>query len=147
MAKWFYVLKHVCQRLSLVSFSLKQCHVIFYHEESWLMQYDPVWLLRMLPEILQLVNEISSFLEVIYKKGVLKIFTKFKNKYNSSHLEVLCQKDVFKNYGKFAGKHLCWSPFLIKLSTWRPAALFERDFSTGVFALCETCKIFRRAFL
>ena len=31
------------------------------------------------------------------------------------------------------GKHLCWSLFLMKLQTWRPATLLKRDFNTIVF--------------
>ena len=38
---------------------------------------------------------------------------------------------VLKNFTIFAGKHLCWSLFLIKLQ--RPATLLKRDSGTGVF--------------
>ena len=37
-------------------------------------------------------------------------------------------------------KHMCWSLFLKKLQTFRPATLLKRDLSTGVF-LCMV-KIF-----
>ena len=33
----------------------------------------------------------------------------------------------------FTGKHLCWSLFLIKMQTFRPATLSKRDSITGVF--------------
>ena len=31
------------------------------------------------------------------------------------------KKAVLKNFAKFTAKHLCWSPFLIKLQDWRMA--------------------------
>ena len=49
-------------------------------------------------------------------------------------------------FAKFAGKQLCWSFFLIKL-TARPATSLELNSSEGVPAFCEFCKIFRRTFL
>ena len=33
-------------------------------------------------------------------------------------VEVSCKKAVLKDFINFIGKHLCWSPFLIKLQAW-----------------------------
>ena len=40
------------------------------------------FLLYLVVEILQLVHEISSFPEVLYKRGILKNFTKLTDKHN-----------------------------------------------------------------
>ena len=57
--------------------------------------------------------------------------------------EVFYEKAVLKIFAIFTGKHLCWSPFLIKLQTFSPATLLKRNcsratlfkkyFSTGLF--------------
>ena len=47
--------------------------------------------------------------------------------------EVLRKEAVLKNLANFAGKHLCWSLFLIKLLARRSATLFKRDPNTGAF--------------
>ena len=39
--------------------------------------------------------------------------------------EVFFEKGVLKNFENFAGKHLYWSPFLIKLQAFRPATLLK----------------------
>ena len=52
---------------------------------------------------------------------------------------------VLLNCAVFKGKHLCWSHFLIKLQTCRPATLLKRNTNTGVF--CNIVKFFRIAFL
>ena len=40
---------------------------------------------------------------------------------------------VLKNFTNFAGKHLCWSLFLIMLQLRRPATPLKRHSNTGVF--------------
>ena len=50
-------------------------------------------------EIRQLVNEISSFPEVLYKRGDLKKFSKFTDKHKQSARGVL-SKDVLKIFAK-----------------------------------------------
>ena len=42
---------------------------------------------------------------------------------------------VVRNVANFAGKHLCWSLILTKLTIWRSATLLKRDSSKGVFML------------
>ena len=41
------------------------------------------------------------------------------------------EKAALKKLAVFAGKHLCWSLFLIKLQACGPATLLNRDSSTG----------------
>ena len=86
------------------------------------------FLLCMLAEIVQLLLEISSFPEVLYKNGILKNFSNLQVNTRSSHQEVFCQKGFHKNCAKFTGKHLCrslffkvtgWKPETIKSSHWR----------------------------
>ena len=50
----------------------------------------------LLVEILQLVREISSFSEVLCKRGVLKNFQNPQINLRSSHPEVFCQKMFLK---------------------------------------------------
>ena len=63
-------------------------------------------------EILQLLHEISSFSEVLYKRGVLKNFSKFSDKHKKQSFGGFLSKDVFKNFAKFTEKaSLPASPF------------------------------------
>ena len=52
----------------------------------------------------------------------------------SSRPELFCKKGVLRNFPKLTGKHLRRSVFLKKFLSQRPAALFKRDSSTGVFS-------------
>ena len=45
----------------------------------------------------------------------------------SSRSQMFFKIGILKNFAIITGKHLCWSPFLIKLHTWRSAALLNRD--------------------
>ena len=56
----------------------------------------------------------------------------------SNRPEAFCENGVIKNFATFAGKHLCWSLFLIILS-------YQRETPTQVFS-CENCKIFKTSF-
>ena len=59
------------------------------------------FLLYLLVGILQLVHEMSSFPEVLYKRGVLKNFSKFSDKHKEqSSVEVFCQKMFLKIFVK-----------------------------------------------
>ena len=65
-----------------------------------------------------------------------KIFTKLvpsQTPSRSSHRRCSVEKGVLKNLRNFTGKHLCWSLFLIKLQTFRPATLLRRETKTGFF--------------
>ena len=46
------------------------------------------FLLYLVVEILQLVNEISSFQEVLYKRNVLKTFAKFTDKHKKQQKNI-----------------------------------------------------------
>ena len=63
--------------------------------------------LYLVVEILQLVHEISSFLEVLYKGGDLNIFLKFTDKHKKQSSGGVLSKDVLKDYTKFTEKGLC----------------------------------------
>ena len=69
-------------------------------------------LLYVVVEIRQLVNEISSFLEVLYKKGHLKNFAKFTDKHKKQSSGGVLSKDVLENFAKFTDKYLCPSLLL-----------------------------------
>ena len=60
-------------------------------------------------EILQLELEISSYLEVLYKKSFLENFSKFTGKHKK-------QSDALKNFAKFTEEHLCRSLFFNKVA-------------------------------
>ena len=47
-------------------------------------------------EILQLVHEISSFPDVLYKRGDLKNFSKFSDKHRKQSSDMFCQKKFLK---------------------------------------------------
>ena len=69
------------------------------------------FLLYLVVKILQLVYEINSFPEVLYKISDLKNFSKLQVKTRSSHPEKdVLQKDILKNFAKITEKRLFWSP-------------------------------------
>ena len=51
----------------------------------------------------------------------------------SSRRRCSVKKGALKNLWNFTVKHLCWSLFLIKLQTFRPATILRRDSSTDFF--------------
>ena len=65
-------------------------------------------------EILQLAHKIACFPETLYKRGVLKNFSKFSDKHKKESFRGVLSKGVLKNFANVAGKYLCWSLFLIK---------------------------------
>ena len=65
---------------------------------------EPLSLLYVVLEILQFVHEISSFPEVIYKRGVLKNFSKFSDKQKKQSSGSVLSKYVYKNVAKFIEK-------------------------------------------
>ena len=54
------------------------------------------FLLHVVVEAWQLVNEISSFPEVLYKRSDLKNVSKFTEKHKKQYPEVFCQKMFLK---------------------------------------------------
>ena len=68
----------------------------------------------------------------------------FKSTYFwSSRSQIFFQGVVLKSYAIFTGKHLRWSPFLIKFQSFRPATLKVTPMK--VF-YCDYCKIFKNSF-
>ena len=65
-------------------------------------------------EILQLVRETSSFPEVLYKRGVLKNFSKFSDKHKRQSSGGVLSKDVLKSFAKFTKKIFAGVSFLTK---------------------------------
>ena len=57
-------------------------------------------------EFLQLVNEISNFPDVVYKRGILKNFSKFSDKHKKQSSGGVLSESVQKNFSNFAGKNL-----------------------------------------
>ena len=78
------------------------------------------FLLYLLVGILQLVHEMSSFPEVLYKRGVLKNFSKFTEKYKKQWSGGVLSKDVLENFTKFTEKHLFRSLLFNKVAGWKP---------------------------
>ena len=80
---------------------------------------------------------LRNFWENLYWEMIFftVIFSKFCKKFRSSHQRCSIKKDVLKNFVIFTEKHLCWSPFLIKLQDWRHTTILKRDSNTGVFLL------------
>ena len=57
-------------------------------------------------EILHLVHGIRNFPEVLYKKVILKNFSKFSDKHKKQSSGGVLSKDVDKTFSNFAGKKL-----------------------------------------
>ena len=66
--------------------------------------YSVYFLWYLLVEFLQLVYETSSFTEVLYKRRVLKNFSKLTDKHNKQSSAGILSKNVLKNLGKFTEK-------------------------------------------
>ena len=77
-------------------------------------------------------NSFSRYLENDKSRNVF--VTTFVWYCLSSRPELFCKKGVLRNFPKLTGKHLRRSVFLKKFLSQRPAALFKRDSSTGVFS-------------
>ena len=97
----------------------------------------------MVVEIRQLVNEISSFPEVLYKRGDLKNFSKFTDKQKKQSTGGVLTKDVLKNFAKFTDKHLCPSLFFNKAAGWKPETIrsshWRCSVKKGVFKKPHWC--------
>ena len=78
-------------------------------------------------EILQLVHKTSSFPEVLYKRSVLKNFSKFTDKLKNQPFRDVPWKDNLKNFAKFIQKNIfAGVSVLIKLQAGNPK-LSEAD--------------------
>ena len=84
-------------------------------------------------------NFIFNYFSTVWK------WTSYSYIIRSSVSQVFFNIDILKNFVIFTGKHLCWNLFLIKLQTWRPAAILKRDSNISIFAL-KIAKFLRTAF-
>ena len=73
------------------------------------------FLLYLVVEILQLIPEISSFLEVLYKKGDLKNVLRFTDKHKRQSSGGGLSKCVLRNFAKFKEKVFPGVSFLTNL--------------------------------
>ena len=64
---------------------------------------------------LQLVHEISSLSEVLYKRDALKNFSKFTDKLKKHSSGSALSKHVLGNFAKFTEKHFCGNLFFNKI--------------------------------
>ena len=71
-------------------------------------------------EVQQLVLEIRSFPEVLYKRGHLNNFSKFSDKQKKQSSGGVLAKDVLKNFARFIEKHLCRGLFFNEVAGWKP---------------------------
>ena len=58
---------------------------------------------------------------------------------------MLYKKGVLKNFTKFTRKHMHWSLFFNKVVGLRPATLLKKENRTQIFC-CELCEIFQNTF-
>ena len=72
------------------------------------------FLLYLVVKILQLAHKISSFPEVLCKRGVLKNLSKFSDNHKKHASGSVLSKDVLKNIAKFTEKYICQNLFLNK---------------------------------
>ena len=72
-----------------------------------------------------------SFLYILYHRCIFR----------TSHQRCSIKQAVLKNFVIFAGKHQCWSLFLIKLQTWR-SATFQKETPKKVFS-CQFSRFLR----
>ena len=107
-----------------------------------------MWSTRLLyvaVEIQQLVNEMSSFPEVLYKRYDLKIFSKFTVTHKKQSSRGVLTKYVLENFTKFTDKHLCPSLFLNKAVGWKPETVrsshWRYSVKKGALAFQNQCSI------
>ena len=67
------------------------------------------------------------------KVGACKLSLVLSKICRSSCSQMLFKIDILKNFANFTVKHLCWSPFLIKLQVFRPATELKRDSNRDFF--------------
>ena len=124
-----------CLRMTTSCFFYKMLEK---HLWNSLLLYLPV-------EILQLVNDMSSFSGVIYKKSVPKNFSKLtKTNTRSRNLQVFCQKMLLKILQNSRKNIFGGVSFLIKLQFWGPA-IIEKTLTHMLS--CKICKTFKNNYL
>ena len=81
----------------------------------------------------------TCFSRLKYTSGIIikKLYFLQMLKLKKQPPEMFYKEAVVKNFAIFAGKHLCWSLFLIMLQTFRPASLLKINSNT--ILLKNTC--------
>ena len=91
----------------------------------------------MVVELRQLINEISSFPEVVCKRGDLKDILESQTSLSQintrgSYPEVFLSKAVLKNNAKFTDKHLCRSLLFNIVAGWKPETVRSNHWRCSV---------------
>ena len=81
--------------------------------------YSVYFLLYLVVEFLQLIYETSSFPEVLYKRDVLKNFSKLTDKHNKQPSAGILSRDVLKYFGIFTEKVIFRSFSFNKVVGWK----------------------------
>ena len=61
---------------------------------------------------------------MLYKKGALKNFPKFRNKFEKQSSGGVLSKDVLTNFAKFTEKRFCRNLFFNKVAGWKPETAY-----------------------
>ena len=77
-----------------------------------------LFLLCLMAELLQIVQVISSFPEVLCNRDVLKKFSKFTNEHKKQSSVGVLSKDVLKIFAKLTEKHISRIFFFKKVADW-----------------------------
>ena len=57
---------------------------------------------------------------MLYKRGILKNFSKFTDKHKKETSRGVLSRDTLKDFGNFTEKHLCRSLLFNKVAGWKP---------------------------
>ena len=89
-------------------------------------------------EILQLVHEISSFPEVLYKRYVLKNLSKFtEKKHKKQSSGGALTKDFLTNFAKFTEKYIFGILFSNKIAGWNPKTVRSSHWKCFFFIFAD----------
>ena len=97
-----------------------------------------VFLLYLMVEILQLVHEISSFPEVLYKRYVLKNLSKFtEKKHKKQSSGGALTKAFLTNFAKFTEKYIFGILFSNKIAGWKPKTVRSSHWKCFFFIFAD----------
>ena len=127
--------------LSFLTFKYPKCG---YNERLLLSLEKHLWncfSLYLVTETLQFVHEIGSFPEVLFKKCVLRNFSKLIDKYKKQSSKYLPKKKKFLKFCKVHRKKSVLQSRFNKVQSWEPATLLKKSLAQALF--CEICKLFK----
>ena len=78
---------------------------------------------------------VKNYLCNVSCKFLINIESTWRSEIKEQAPQSTYKKAILKNFAISTGSNLCWSLFLKKLPTFRPATLLKRDPNTGV-SLC-----------